>query len=244
MPKFTKIPMDTFENMQLDMEAFKKEPFYNTCGFEDNGPLIPLPQGRVLISRSTTQDTAVVNMSRVIGIDGTDAESLNRGECLAQLQVIHLVDFLKKYIPGFEQAYCTESAVTLGIRETRRLKGTYMLSGTDAIQCKTFADAIARGSYIIDIHDPLGKNKAIGGQIKGDYYEIPLRCLESETYDNLFACGRCISADHVAHSSTRIQGTCMLTGQAAGTAAMFYAKDGITDSNRVRTRLMEDGMNL
>ena len=234
----------TYSDLCIDADQFKKEEFYNTCGFEENGELIPLPQGRILVTKGIAKDEAVINMSRVIGIDGSDAQSLNKGECLAQLQVIYLVDFLKKYVDGFQNAYLTESGSTLGIRETRRMKGQYLLKGKDAIQCKRFEDAVARGSYIIDIHDPMGKNKAIGGEIKGDFYDIPLRSLISEKYENLFAAGRCISADHVAHSTTRIQGTCLLTGQAAGTAAALYGREGKNDAQKVRSQLMADGVNL
>ena len=67
----------------------------------------------------------------------------------------------------------------------------------------------------------------IGGKIKGDFYDIPFGCLLAKEYDNLMACGRCISVDHIAHSSTRIQGTCIMTGQAAGTAAALALHKGM-----------------
>ena len=207
----------TYQDLGLTSEEFGKLPYANSCGFEQNdGGRLPLPQGRILVSRGVRDDMAVVNMSRVIGIDGSDADSLDRGEISAQIQVMNLVDFLKRFVAGFENAYLVESASTLGIRETRRLVGKYVLTGGDVIHCRRFDDAIARGSYMIDIHDPKGKSKAIGGELSGDYYEIPLRSLESAKFSNLYAAGRCISADHVAHSSTRIQGTCIMTGEAAG----------------------------
>ncbi len=207
----------TYQDLGLTSEEFGKLPYANSHGFEQTcGDKLPLPQGRILVSRGVRDDMAVVNMSRVIGIDGSDADSLDRGEILAQTQVMNLVDFLKRFVAGFENAYLVESASTLGIRETRRLVGKYVLTGGDVIHCRRFDDAIARGSYMIDIHDPKGKSKAIGGELSGDYYEIPLRSLESAKFSNLYAAGRCISADHVAHSSTRIQGTCIMTGEAAG----------------------------
>lgn len=207
----------TYQDLGLTFEEFGKLPYANSCGFEQNdGGRLPLPQGRILVSRGVRDDMAVVNMSRVIGIDGSDADSLDSGEISAQIQVMNLVDFLKRFVAGFENAYLIESAATLGIRETRRLVGKYVLTGGDVIHCRRFDDAIARGSYMIDIHDPKGKSKAIGGELSGDYYEIPLRSLESAKFSNLYAAGRCISADHVAHSSTRIQGTCIMTGEAAG----------------------------
>ena len=123
-----------------------------------------------------------------------------------------------------------------------------MLSGMEAINCKAFDNPIARGSYIIDIHDPSGRARAIGGDIKGDYYDIPYGCLISKTYNNLLSCGRCISVDHIAHSSTRIQGTCIQTGQAAGTAAAMANAGGISpkqiSTKALHEQLINDGMYL
>ena len=233
-----------YADLGLSFEEFATLPYAGNCGFEQikEDKRLPLPQGRILVSRGVRNDVAVVNMSRVIGIDGSDADSLNRGELLAQQQVIDLVDFLKRFVPGFERAYYLESAGTLGVRESRRLAGRYVLTGGDVINCRRFDDAVARGSYIIDIHDPNGKSKAIGGEIHGDFYEIPLRSLESAKYDNLFAAGRCISADHVAHSSTRIQGTCILTGQAAGTAAALSLYGSKASPEAVRSQLIASGV--
>lgn len=237
-----------FGDLGITKEKFEKWKYAGTCGFEITGDAIPMPQGRILVSRSTRSDVAVMNMSRVINIDGSDADSLNKGEILAQRQVIALVDFLKTFVPGFENAYYMQSGFTLGVRETRRIKGRYVFSGLDAVNCTEFDDTVAKGSYIIDIHDPNGKSRAIGGEIKGSSYNIPFRALVSKTYSNLLACGRCISADHVAHAATRIQGTCIMTGQAAGTAAALSLKQNVpagdTDIKELRERLIKDGVML
>ena len=126
--------------------------------------------------------------------------------------------------------------------------GEYVLSGKEAIACRRFPYPVARGSYIIDIHDPSGKARAIGGSIRGEFYDIPYGCLVSRTYSNLLACGRCISVDHIAHSSTRIQGTCILTGQAAGTAAALARKKqlhpGELPEQELHRQLVADGVYL
>lgn len=237
-----------FGDLGITEERFKKWKFAGSCGFEISGESIPMPQGRVLVTRSTRPDVAVINMSRVVGIDGSDAASLNDGEIKAQKQIIAIVDFLKTFIPGFENSYYIQSGSTLGVRETRRMIGEYVLSGKEAINCTQFPNPIARGSYIIDIHDPAGKSRAIGGNIKGEFYDIPYGCIISKTYDNLLSCGRCISVDHIAHSSTRIQGTCLLTGQAAGTAAAMSIKLGITPKAlpeaKLHAQLVKDKMFL
>lgn len=237
-----------FGDLGITEERFRSWKFCGSPGFEINGDRIPTPQGRVLISPSNRPDTAVINMSRITGIDGSDAESLNRGEIAAQKQIIAIADFLINFIPGFENAYYSQSGFTLGVRETRRIRGRYVLTGLDAINCRKFENSIARGSYMIDIHDPNGKARAIGGDIKGDSYDIPYGCILSKNTENLLACGRCISADHIAHSSTRIQGTCILTGQAAGSAAALAAAEGISVSQIepavLHGKLISDGVRL
>ena len=237
-----------FGDLGITKEKFMSWKFAGSCGFEITDDKIPTPQGRVLVTRGPKNDMAVVNMSRIIGIDGSDAESLNEGEIKAQLQLIPIIDFLQTFIPGFENSYYIQSATSLGIRETRRLKGKYILSGNEVINCARHTDAIARGSYIIDIHDPNGKNSAIGGEIKGDFYDIPYGCLISGKVKNLLVCGRCISADHVAHSSSRIQGTCIMTGQAAGTASAMSISEDILpfdlNGEKLREKLISDGVYL
>ncbi len=237
-----------FGDLGITKERFLEWEFANTYGFEVTDDSIPTPQGRVLVTRGPRSDMAVINMSRVIGVDGSDADSLNEGEIKGQLQLIAIVDFLQKFIPGFEDSYLIQSANTLGVRESRRLKGRYILTGNEAILCKPRPDAVAKGSYIIDIHDPKGKSAAVGGDIKGDSYDIPYGCLLAREFDNLLVCGRCISVDHVAHASTRIQGTCMLTGQAVGTASALAIKKGIEPANlavqELRAKLIEEDIKL
>lgn len=237
-----------FGDLGITKERFENWKFAGSYGFEITDDRIPMPQGRVLVSRGPREDMAVINMSRVTGIDGSNADSLNEGEIKAQLQLMAIVDFLQTFIPGFEKSYLIQSANTLGVRETRRLKGRYLLSGDEAIRCAANEDRVARGSYMIDIHDPKGKSAAVGGDIKGEFYDIPFGCLVAKEFGNLLACGRCISADHVAHASTRIQGTCIMTGQAAGTAAAMAANQGIevADINvkELQNKLIADGLYL
>ena len=208
-----------YEDLGIDKEEFKKLPYAGSPGFEENGDLIPLPQGRILLGRTGRPNEVLVNMSRILGVDATDAMELTDAEIKAQKQVMYLVDFLKRYVPGFEESYLVASGDVLGVRESRRLIGKYVLRGDDAIKCRQFKDNVACGSYMIDIHDPQGRRKALGGEIKGNCYGIPYGAICPQIVTNLLVCGRCISVDHVAHASTRIQGTCVMTGQAAGTAA-------------------------
>jgi len=235
-----------YEDLNITKEEFQKLPYAGTPGFEENGDLIPLPQGRLLFYTGTRKNEAIVNMSRVIHVNTVDAEETSKAQMIAQMQVFYLADFLKKYVPGFENSYLVGCATTLGIRESRRLIGMETLSGTRAFDCICTDQDIAYGSYMIDIHDPSGKRKAIGGYLSGDCYGIPYGTIASRNFENLLVAGRCISADHVAHASTRIQGTCIQTGQAAGTAASMLIDEKCSVQNlsvsTLRETLKKDGM--
>lgn len=237
-----------FGDYGITREKFKKWKFCGTEGFEITDERVPSPQNRVLVTKGRHKDEVVVNMSRIININGADADELSDGEVRAQLQIIAVVDFLQTFIPGFENSYLVEVSTRLGVRESRRLVGKYKLTGDDVINCRKFPDAICHAYYIIDIHDPKGKYGAIGGELKGKYFEVPFSSLCSKKYSNLTACGRCISCDHVAHAATRIQGCCILTGQACGTAAAIACKSNIqicdVNTEELREQLIKDKVNL
>ena len=238
----------SFGDLGITKEKFEKWCFAGTPGFEITSNRVPMPQNRILVSHGRHKDEAVVNMSMVININGASADDLSKGEIIARLQLIAIIDFLKTFIPGFENCYLVDTSSHLGVRESRRLIGKYVLTGKDVITCRHFDDAVCKAYYIIDIHDPSGNGKAIGGKIKGDYFEIPFGSLCSSVYSNLLVCGRCISSDHIAHSASRIQGTCILTGQAVGTAAAISIRDGIhaceVSTERLRKIRCDDGVGL
>ena len=111
-------------------------------------------------------------------------------------------------------------------RESRRMKGDYVLTANDVINGKIFADTVAYGGWPLDDHNPNGfdgveSNYAI--TLKG-VYGIPYRCLYSTNVDNLFFAGRNISATHMAMSSARVMGTCSVIGQAVGVATYLACK--------------------
>lgn len=236
----------TFNDLCISKDDFEKLSYAGTPGFEQNGDFIPMPQGRILFYPGTRNGEVVVNMSRVLQVDITDTKSFSEAEKISQLQVLYLIHFLKQFVPGFEKSYFLDCSLSLGIRESRRLKGKYVLTGTDVIHCNTTEHDVAYGSYMVDIHDPFGKKKAIGGELEGTCYGIPYGCLVSANISNLLVCGRCISVDHIAHASTRIQGTCIQTGQAAGTAAalclLHKTLPSELDIVRLRNILAEDNM--
>jgi hypothetical protein len=137
--------------------------------------------------------------------------------------------FFKKYVPGFEDSYLLETAPMLGVRESRRITGDYILTENDARTCRDFTDTIGINGSRLDVHveDPETAGVASDIGARG-WYQIPYRILLPIGVDGLLVAGRCVSTDHVAHGSMRHQATgCMVTGHAAGTAAALAAQQGV-----------------
>lgn len=135
-----------------------------------------------------------------------------------------IVDFFRAYVPGFAQAYVCQSGTHIGVRETRRIEGEYVLTAEDVLGARKFADAVARASYPVDIHNPSGRGTVLERLPPGEWYEVPFRCLVPKGVENLLVAGRCISGTFEAHSSYRVTPTAMATGQAAGIAAALAAR--------------------
>jgi hypothetical protein len=165
-----------------------------------------------------------VNSTRVNRVLGTDVWDLSYAEAESRRQMKEIVSFLNHYVPGFEKAYILQSGVNVGVRETRRILGEYLLTADDVLNARKFPDGIARSTYPIDIHNPEGRGTVIKRVPDGDYYENPLRCLIPQKMDNLLVAGRCISGTYEAHSSYRVMPVSVATGQAAGVCAAIAAK--------------------
>jgi FAD dependent oxidoreductase len=169
------------------------------------------------------------NATRVLGQPALTSEELTRTEIEGRRQVGLLADWLRAEVPGFEKSFLESVATHVGVRETRRIAGRYVMTREDVISGARFADGIARSAYFIDIHDPIGPGglhaeKEVGGTIKSDfkpqkYYEIPYGSLVPEKLSNVLVACRAISTDHYAHAATRVMATLTAVGQAAGRAA-------------------------
>src|SRR5690606_13857137 len=118
-----------------------------------------------------------VNSTRVTRVMGTDVWDLTFAEWERRRQLRQLAAFFKRYVPGFEKSYVAQSGVHVGVRETRRILGDYLLTADDCLNTRKFDDVIARGSYPLDIHNPTGKGTVLQKLPPGEAYDIPLRCL-------------------------------------------------------------------
>ncbi len=187
---------------------------------------IDLPRENLLFFATPHAREVSVNSTRVTRVLGTDVWDLTRAEWEARRQLDQIVSFMRRRVPGFEEAYVAQSGVQVGVRETRRIVGDYQLTGDDILSAKNFPDAIAQGAYPVDIHNPKGTGTVLRRVPQGEAYDIPLRCLLPQGVDRMVVAGRCISGTHVAHSSYRIMPISMATGQAAGVCAALATRSG------------------
>ena len=185
---------------------------------------IKIPRENVLYFPTTRRGEIHFNTTRIVKVDGTKADDLTYAEIEGRRQMAELIKFLKEKVPGFENAYLLMSAVQVGVRETRRIIGEYVLTGEDVIKARKFSDVIARGSYPIDIHSPTGEGTVIKKLPPGESYDIPYRCIVPKKVENLLIAGRCISCTHEAQAAIRVIPIVVAIGQAAGTAAALAAK--------------------
>jgi len=189
-----------------------------------------------------------VNSTRVTRVLGTDVWDWSLAEWESRRQMNQLVRFLRRYVPGFEESYAVQSGVHAGVRETRRIVGEYQLTADDLLNARKFPDAIARGTYPVDIHNPAGKGTTLRRIPEEDAYDIPLRALIPQRVDGVIVAGRCISGTHEAHSSYRVMPIAMATGQAAGVCAATASRAGIVPrdvpAGEVQEELRRQGANL
>jgi hypothetical protein len=205
-----------------------------------------LPVERTIIITGLREGEVWINMTRVNGVNGTDPESLTFGEVEGRRQIEDIQRYLIAYVPGFEASYFTKMAPFLGIRETRRIVGKYILTAEDILSCRRFDDSIAVASYPLDIHHPEGGGCTLTWC--GDSYDIPYRSLIPEKIENLIVAGRCISTTHEAMSAIRVMAPCMAMGEAAGRAAKIAVRENISPSaisvEKLREELLTKGAYL
>ncbi|MDW7656239.1 MAG: FAD-dependent oxidoreductase [Bacillota bacterium] len=191
------------------------------------------------------KDVLVFNVPRVIGIDGVDGISLSEGYRQARRLIRVYARIMREHVPGCEQSYILSTAETLGVRESRRIVGAYVVTYDDVVQGRKFPDSICGNCWWIDIHNPDGKGVSEMVGPKGGHNDIPYRALYNEQIDNLWVAGRCISTTHEALASTRIMPTCIATGQAAGLAAAIADQHNVAASavntTELRQMLVDDG---
>ncbi len=173
--------------------------------------------------------TVYCNSVVIRGVDGTDPMAVTRATREGRRRCRQLAQFLRQDIPGFENARMTALGPTVGVRETRKLKGIYTVTGEDLACATKFPDGIVCcDNPIDDVMRTSGKMTHNAMVAEGAYYTIPFRALVPKEIENLMFAGRIISADPIAFASVRGMPQCMAMGQATGTAAALALRDGVT----------------
>ena len=151
-----------------------------------------------------------------------DAGQLTAAEIDGRRQIRTYMDLARKH-GGDDNAPCLlDLASTIGIRETRTFAANYTLTEQDVLDCKRFPDAIANGTYHIDVHDPKTARFKFK-EPRGDFYQIPLSTMVSDRAPNIVLAGRMISADRSAFGGIRVMVNLNQTGEAAGVLAALAA---------------------
>ena len=210
---------------------------------------IPERIAAVRLHPTTHSGQRQVNTTQVNGIDMTRVDHIFKADLELREQILTLLDFFHKHIPGYENCRIISSGTTTGVRETRRVIGDYIITAEEMAAGCRFDDVIVhRAEFIVDIHNPEGSGQAEEHIQYCDPYDLPYRCFTPKGIENLYTAGRCISGTHRAHASYRVMSICMAMGEAVGVAAAMCAENGCTPRNlnvkELQNRLTNKGIEL
>ena len=213
-------------------------------------------------------ELTMVAGTRVHGADCSDADVLTRAEIEGRRQVRAICDILRKHISGGDQVSLHGLPAYIGIRETRHADCLHRLTEQEVLAGGRFPDAIANGTYPVDVHhsdkpgltfrrlDGTEQYVAPGQPTQSGrwrdpqdadptFYQVPYRSLVPRGAANVLVSGRLIDADRGAYGAIRVMVNCNQTGQAAGAAAHVALDAGCdvaeVDTDRLRTVLDDQG---
>lgn len=185
--------------------------------------------------------TVGFNAGHLENVDSTDPVNLSRSLMKGRKIAAAYRDGLAKFHPkAFANAFLVETGALMGVRETRRVRGDYVLCEQDYLDRRSFDDEICRCSYYIDVHSAIRSGDDIDRKEfpryqPGESFGVPYRCLTPRKLKNLLVAGRSISCTRPLQGSTRVMPVCLAMGEAAGIAAVMGAKMEKTDLHRVDT---------
>ena len=160
-----------------------------------------------LFSLAGTPDSIAFNAPRLLNSYDNRSKAYTEG----RLSILRLANFCKKYLPGFDNAYISSIANSLGVRVSNRVKGKYVYTYEDLINGKRFDNPVLISNYPVDIHSA-SKDKSTLEKVYQEY-QLPLESLQVDGFDDLFVIGRCISADFKAQAALRIIPSCFSMGE-------------------------------
>ncbi|MFC1716320.1 FAD-dependent oxidoreductase [Candidatus Poribacteria bacterium] len=194
-------------------------------------------------------DVFMINTLRLCDVDGTEADSLTRGMMAGRQEVQELFALMKEYFPGFANARIRWVAPMIGVRETRRIVGDYVLTIDDIVSGITFPDTIGFSVYGWDLPDPKKPSyqPMSGKKIarKNPFTPIPYRVMTPRPVKNIICPGRAVSVQRHVLGPLRVMAPCFAMGEAAGLAAVQVTEKGIPfreiDIQQLQERLKENG---
>lgn len=201
------------------------------------------------------------NAGHLWNVDNTDPVSISKAMIEGRKIAWDIKNALVEYHPrAFANAFLATTGSLMGIRETRRILGDYVLTADDFLDRKSFPDEICRNSYYIDVHNSVKETEKAKEEKcyikdrferygKGESHGIPYRCLTPKGLKNVLVAGRSISCDRLIQGSVRVMPVCLAMGEAAGMAAAHAMKLSEinvheVDTNNLRKRLREEGVYL
>ncbi|MCC5807935.1 MAG: FAD-dependent oxidoreductase [Opitutales bacterium] len=205
--------------------------------------------------------------THVFGANVADARQWTAAEMEGRRHIRAMMDMVRKHLPEREKDLCLlDLCSSIGTRETRRFRADYQLTEKDVLYGRRFDDAIANGTYRVDIHYHEGGGhifRYLDGRevsIRHDervwsrwrpkeeepalFYQIPYRTMVRPECPNLIMAGRMIDADPGAYGAIRVMITMNQTGEAAGEAAAFVCNGepaAKVDPRRLREALRDGG---
>lgn len=226
-----------------------------------------IPEGFVWGAKVPSTNTYMLAGTRVYNVNCSVANDLTKAEMEGRRQIRAIMDMIRKY-GSPDKLGLVALPSQIGIRETRHIKCLYQVSDEDALYGKRFDDAIANGSYRLDIHhqDKPGltfkyldgtevysrpgfpsENKRWREEIPTDptFYQVPLRSLIPPKFDNLIIAGRMLDSSLVAFSGIRVMVNMNQLGEAAGVTSFLALNQGKSiqkvNYKDVRNTLKEGG---
>ena len=247
------------EKLEADIDA-NRDNFYRKDGVNyrslhwrvsearENGDW-SLKRVSIGLFRGVRPDEFSINTSRIMGVDATSNESLTSGEMEGRRQVKEIFRFFRKYVPGCENAKLLSTASTLGIRESRHIRGKHVLTSDEILNGTVPEDAVFVASNSVDVHGRFGPMSNEYTPIEhGEYYGVSYGCLVPDGIDALLVAGRSVSATSEAAGAIRVMPPCMALGQAAGTAAALCVREHCTpaelDTRKLRAALRQQKVYL
>ncbi|MBQ4511248.1 MAG: FAD-dependent oxidoreductase [Clostridia bacterium] len=197
------------------------------------------PRENILVFNTPIKNVLHFNTTRVVKHNPTNPFEKTKAEIIARKQVHEIYDFLKNHADGMENSFLMSTAGEIGVRESRKIVGEYILTENDLLSCTKFDDGVVACNYDLDIHNPEGAGTSHHYFKDGEYYTIPYRAFIPKKIKNMLISGRCISADQGAQASFRIMPTVTSIGEATGTAIGIIVNDKIDNVRNVDIKKLQ-----